>query len=115
MMGRFSSRAAFKQRRPRARSPLASPSILNVGLGNSAELLLKVTPIGPAKCYEVRSAAIYAGTTPGLWQLAGLFTNSRSMTINDLTPGTIYRFQVRAIGGSTRYSDWSNPVSRMCM
>jgi hypothetical protein len=26
-----------------------------------------------------------------------------------------YMFQVRAAGGSTRYSDWSNPVSRMCV
>jgi hypothetical protein len=37
------------------------------------------------------------------------------MTISGLTPGTTYVFQVRAIGGSTRYSDWSNPVSRMCV
>jgi hypothetical protein len=29
----------------RVRSPLANPSILNIGFGNSAELALKVTPI----------------------------------------------------------------------
>jgi hypothetical protein len=98
----------------RTRLPLANPSILNVGLGNSTELVLKVTPIAHAKCYEVRMAVVGAGNTPGPWQTAGLFTNSRSMTINGLTPGTTYMFQVRAVGGSTRYSDWSNPVSRMC-
>ena len=98
----------------RAGIPSANPSILNLGLGNSTELVLKVTPIAHAKCYEVRSAAVCAGNTPGPWQTAGLFTNSRSMTINGLTPGTTYMFQVRAVGGSTRYSDWSNPVSRMC-
>jgi hypothetical protein len=98
----------------RTRSPLANPSILNLGLGNSTELVLKVTPIAHAKCYEVRMAVVCAGNTPGPWQTAGLFTNSRSMTINGLTPGTTYMFQVRAVGGSTRYSDWSNPVSRMC-
>ena len=98
----------------RVRSPLAHPSILNLGLGNSTELVLKVTPIAHAKCYEVRSAEVGAGNTPGPWQTAGLFTNSRSMTIDGLTPGTTYIFQVRAVGGSTRYSDWSNPVSRMC-
>jgi hypothetical protein len=43
-----------------------------------------------------------------------MFTNSRLMTIDGLSPGKKYMFQVRAIGGSTRYSDWSNPVSRMC-
>lgn len=99
----------------RVRSPLANPSILNVGLGNSTELVLKITPIAHAKCYEVRSAALSEGNSPGPWQTAGLFTNSRSMTINGLTPGTTYMFQVRAVGGATRYSDWSNPVSRMCM
>jgi hypothetical protein len=99
----------------RVRSPLANPSILNVGFGNSTELVLKVTPIAHARCYEVRSAAVSAENIPGPWQTAGMFTNSRSMTIDGLTPGTTYMFQVRAIGGSTRYSDWSNPVSRMCV
>ena len=98
----------------RTRSPLANSSILNVGLGNSTELVLKVTPIAHAKCYEVQSAAVCAGNTPAPWQTAGLFTNSRSMTIDGLTLGTTYMFQVRAVGGSTRYSDWNNPVSRMC-
>jgi hypothetical protein len=99
----------------RVRMPLANPSILNAGFGNSTELVLRVTPIAHARCYDVRSAEIGAGNTPGPWQAAGLFTNSRSMTINGLTPGKTYMFQVRAVGGSTRYSDWSNPVSRMCM
>jgi hypothetical protein len=98
----------------RVRLPLANPLILNVGFGNSTELVLKVTPIAHAKCYEVRSAAIDAGNTPGPWQAAGLYTNSRSMTISGLTPGTTYMLQVRAVGGSTRYSDWSNSVSHMC-
>jgi hypothetical protein len=60
------------------------------------------------------SAAVGAGNAPGPWQTAGLFTNSRSVSITGLTPGTTYEFQVRAVGGSSGYSDWSNPVSRMC-
>jgi hypothetical protein len=98
----------------RNRSPLASPAILSVDFGNSTELMLKVTPIERAKCYEVRSAAMGAGNAPGPWQPAGLFTNSRSMTIPGLVPGTTYMFLVRAIGGSTGSSDWSNPVSHIC-
>jgi len=98
----------------RVRSPLANPSILNIRFGNSTELVLKVTPIAHAKCYEVRSAVVGEGNIPGPWQSAGLFTSTRLMTISGLTPGTTYAFQVRAVGGSTRYSDWSNPVSRMC-
>ena len=37
------------------------------------------------------------------------------MIITNLTPGTIYTFRVRAIGGSTGSSDWSDPVAHMCM
>ena len=98
----------------RTRSPLANPAIFNVNFGNSSELVMKVSPIAHAKCYEVRSAAVGSGSVPGPWQAAGLYTNSRAMTIAGLVPGTTYVFQVRAIGGSTGYSDWSNPVSRMC-
>jgi hypothetical protein len=98
----------------RARLPLANPSILSINFGNSTELVLKVTPIARAKCYEVRSAAVGADGVPGNWQAAGLFTSSRLMTIPGLAPGKTYTFQVRGIGGSTGYSDWSNPVSRMC-
>ena len=98
----------------RNRLPLASPSIVSIDFGNSTELVLKVTRIERARCYEVRSAAVGAGNAPGPWQAAGLFTNSRSMTITGLVPGTTYMFLVRAIGGSTGSSDWSNPVSHIC-
>ncbi len=98
----------------RIRSPLASPSILSIDFGNSTELKLRVTAIGHAKCYEVRSASVGADNAPGPWQAAGVFTNSRSMTITGLVPGTTYMFLVRAVGGSTGSSDWSNPVSHMC-
>lgn len=78
----------------RNRSPLENPAIRSVDFGQSTELVLKVTPCP--------------------LQTAGLFTNSKSMTIAGLVPGTVYVFRVRAIGGSTGYSDWSNPVSRIC-
>jgi hypothetical protein len=95
--------------------PYLWTSVLSVNFGNSTELVLKVTPIARAKCYKVRSATVGAGNAPGLWQTAGLFTNSKSMTIAALVPGTTYAFRVRAVGGSTGYSDWSNLVSRMCV
>ncbi len=47
-------------------------------------------------------------------QAVGVFTQSR-MVIPDLIPGTTYTLQARAIGGSTGYSDWSDPVSHMSM
>jgi len=43
-----------------------------------------------------------------------LFTNSRSIPIGGLTPGKVYSFRVRAIGGSAGFGDWSEPVSHRC-
>ena len=56
-----------------------------------------------------------AGGAPGLWQSGGLFTNSRAMPLNGLAPGTNYTVQVRSIGGSTGYSDWSDPSNHMSL
>jgi hypothetical protein len=64
---------------------------------------------------KLEIAALGAGGAPGPWQGGGLFTNSRSMPLNGLTPGTNYTIQVRAVGGATGYSDWSDPVSHMSM
>ena len=98
-----------------SQSPLAKPSHVTVDNGITGQLLVKVKPIANAKCYEVRYAALGAGGAPGPWQSGGLFTNSRSMPLNGLTPGTNYSLDVRAVGGSTGYSDWSDPVSHMSM
>lgn len=99
----------------RASQPLEVPSIRDIMNGNSGQLLVRVGPVKNAKAYEVRYALSPLGGTPGAWQSGGLFTNSRSMPVNGLTPGSNYSFQVRAIGGSTGYSDWSNPVGHMSM
>ncbi len=99
----------------RASSPLDAPSIKDILNGNSGQLVLRVTVIPNAKCYEIRHALIAANGAPGAWQSAGLFTNSRSMSVEGLTPGSNYQFQVRAVGGSTGYSDWSDAVSHMSL
>ena len=53
--------------------------------------------------------------SPGPWERHLIFTGSRSMPINGLTPGGNYQFQIRAVGGSTGYSDWSDAVSQMSL
>ena len=54
----------------RDHSLIANPSILGIDRGKSDELMLKVTPIARAKCYEVRSAVVGTGNVPGPWQQA---------------------------------------------
>ena len=94
---------------------LTAPSITDILNGNSGQLLPRITAVANARCYEVRYAAIGPNGAPGPWQNGGLFTSSRAINIGGLTPGTSYSFQVRAVGGSTGYSDWSDPVSHMSM
>ncbi len=99
----------------RAISPLPKPVIASVDNGHSTQLLVKVQKVANAKCYELRWAVLETSGAPGGWQSGGSFTNSRSMPLNGFTPGATYTIQARAIGGSTGYSDWSDPVSHMCM
>ncbi len=92
-----------------------APTIKEISNGMSGQLVVRVTPVANAKCYEVRHALIGTNGAPGAWQDSGLFTNSRAMAVGGLTPGGTYQFQVRAVGGSTGYSDWSDPVSHMSL
>lgn len=94
----------------RTQSPLETPSILKILNEASTQLVLRVTPIKNARTYETRYY-----TTPGQWQSGGLSTQARRIVIEGLTPGTTYTFAVRAIGGSTGHSDWSDAVSHMCL
>jgi chitodextrinase len=60
--------------------------------------------------YEGRAKA-----PTGDW-LPSVFTgDSQHITFDALTPGTNYSVQVRALGGSTGQSDWSDPSSHMAM
>ena len=98
----------------RAQTPLDQPVIAKVENGNSGQLLVTIKPVAHARTYEVRYALIGAGGTPGPWQGGGLFTSSRAMPVSGLTRGEDYAIGVRAIGGSTGYSDWSDSVTHMC-
>jgi len=52
----------------------------------------------------------------GDWMTPSVFTgDSQHITFYGLTPGTTYTVQVRALGGSTGQSDWSDPSSHMAM
>ncbi|PYS24775.1 MAG: hypothetical protein DMG11_23880 [Acidobacteria bacterium] len=107
--------SGFPAKNPsRARTPCPKAVILSIDNGHTTQLCLHVQAIPNARCYELQSAEV-GSNGMGPWQDCGKFTNSRLMRVNGLTPGTTYAFQVRAVGGSTRYGDWSDPVSHMCI
>jgi hypothetical protein len=83
---------------------LSQPIVERIDNPMSGQLGLKLRPVPTARAYEVQ---IRYGTNG--WEAVGVFTDSRKIVIPNLTPGTVYTMQSRAIGGTTGYSDWSDP------
>lgn len=92
----------------RSSAPLAKPVILNVDNFQSTKLMMGVKPDANARAFEARHKHGANG-----YVSAGVFTDSRRILLEDMVPGTVYDVQVRAVGGSVGYSDWSDPVSHM--
>lgn len=94
----------------RASVPLPQPVNVNVRNGNTTELVVSVSTIPNAKTYEGR-----AKVGDGDWAFSTFSTRSRNITFTGLTPGEDYTMQVRAVGGATGFSPWSDPVEHMSM
>ncbi len=92
-----------------AQSPLPQPVIRKILNLATTQLLLRVGAIRNAATYQVQLAT----AADGPWQEAGIATQARRIVLTGLTPGVIYFVRVRAVGGSTGYSEWSGPVSLM--
>jgi hypothetical protein len=92
-----------------AQTPLPAPTILSLTNYVSTQLLLRLTPIVNAKAYETQ-----VSTDNGLtWVSGGISPQARQIVLANLTPGTTYQVQSRAIGGSTGQSPWSIPATIM--
>ena len=94
----------------RRRLPLEQATSLVIRNGTTAQLIARVAPVKNTKLYEGR-----AKTATGDWMPSVFTGDSQHIIFDGLTPGTIYTIQVRALGGSTGQSDWSDPSSHMCM
>lgn len=94
----------------RASAPLAQPQNLIIKHGASGQLLAGIKPVRNARMYEGRIKG-----PGGDWAPSVFGSDSRRIVFDGLTPGTIYTVQVRALGGSTGQSDWSDPSSHMAM
>jgi hypothetical protein len=90
--------------------PLLRPIGLALKNGSSGELVGSVGPVKNCNMYEGRIKL-----DPGDW-LPSVFTgDSQHISFAGLTPGKTYTAQVRALGGSTGQSDWSDPSSHMAI
>ena len=95
-------------------TPPASESIRNIQQGaNSGQLIIKLMRNKAAKSYELRWAPVPPGGGPISWMNQQPITIVKTAkTIDGLTPGTTYAFQVRALLDSG-YPDWSDSVTMM--
>lgn len=93
----------------RTQSPLPKPVVENIDNIQSTMLLCKLKAGPNVRAIEARRKV--QGTAE--YQPAGIFTQPSKIMQEDLIPGTTYDLQFRGIGGSTGYSDWSDPISHM--
>lgn len=95
----------------RTSDPLEQPTVRRIVNGNSGELILRCNVIRNARCYEGRCSLIGPDGRAGEWFTIGLFTNTRSISFAGLIPGALYNCGLRAIGGTTGHSDWSDTIT----
>jgi hypothetical protein len=94
----------------RAQAPLDRPLELMIKNGMSGHLVASVKPVKNTSMYEGRIKLEGADWMPSIFD-----GDSQHITFEGLTPGKMYTVQVRALGGSTGQSDWSDPSSHMAM
>lgn len=92
----------------RAQVPLPKATIASLQNNFSGILVLNIVSMLNARAYEV-----YIKSGTGGFTLFSVFGYARRILIPDLTPGQAYTVQVRAVGGSTGYSDYSDVVTRV--
>jgi len=94
---------------------LAGPPSFKVENGPiSGQLVMRGKPVLKAVSYTGRYAPLGSDGKPGSWTEMSPVTVIRSITVNGLTPGTTYAFQMRGLGRAG-YTNWSDSVTRMSM
>lgn len=102
--------ASAAQRTPP--QPTSTPLIAFIDQGRTGQLLVTIKPVPKARSYELRYAPVPAVGTVVNWTTIVVTSTKPPASIDNLTPGTNYTFQVRALG-KLGFSDWSATVDRM--
>jgi hypothetical protein len=79
----------------------------------SGQAKLNLVAVSEAVSYEVRWAPVASGGSPGDWVTRPI-PNTKLCTIDGLTPGSTYLFQARALTRSGTFTDWGEPITRIC-
>jgi len=93
----------------RASVPLDKPAILALVNEASGQLLLRGQPVLNARAYQPQISTDGGKT----WMNMDESTGARRIVLQPVTPGTVYTVRLRAVGGSTKFSEWSDPSSHI--
>ena len=104
--GRFMTRAPEQ--------PVGNRRSLRSIKASAGQLVVTIKAVPKARHYELRYGAVPVGGAAISWTTLLVPTTKPPTVLNNLTPGGTYSFQVRAYG-KLGYSDWSDPVNRMCI
>ena len=94
----------------RARYPLGKPTILRIANVTSGQAMVTLSSERVARGCEVRLAEAAEDGTLGEFRPPVFNTSARNNTLDGLTPGKLYAYQGRLMGGSTMHSEWSDLV-----
>ena len=113
-MTTFLSSGFHAASKAKTKTPPVSEAIRKIVFGSvSGQVVLTLVKFKGAASYEIRWASVAPGTAnPTTWTSEPVANTKQPVTISNLTPGTIYVFQARAVI-ATGYSDWSQPVTKM--
>ena len=93
----------------RAQSVLEQVQVAKVTNPQSGQLKVRIVPVPNARSFEGRIKPVNGSEFgPSI-----SFASTRRIIFDALTAGVTYTLQLRAIGGSTGYGDWSAPTSHM--
>jgi hypothetical protein len=93
--------------------PLSPASFKYVDRGtNTGQVVVKPAPQNGALSFELRYCPVPAAGVAPNWVTQTL-PGSKPVTVGNLTPGTNYQFQIRALG-RLGYSDWCDVVTFIC-
>ncbi len=95
----------------RTRETLPAPEYVTVKNGQSRQSLTTAQPVKNARGYEMQYAPVDDAGTSGEWINVPFTTSSRNIPVDGLVSGKMYIYRVRAMGGLTGQSDWSESVS----
>jgi hypothetical protein len=102
-----------KTTRVSAPQPVETPVIRKLDYGAiSGQLLVTIKAVSGARSYNLRYAAMTNGT-PGSWTTVAVPIIRKAVVVGNLTPGTVYAFEVQALG-PLGTSDWSDSSTWMC-